>query len=181
MLENQAIDFQKYIDQLNQDRKEAEKRSLAMEQRLMDDAREREQRSQEREQRSREERKSLEERLTANAVQMEERLNANAVKMEERLNANMTQLNVNSSKMEERINTNMAQFATSVVQMEERINTNAERIEGKIDNFVAETKESLRESRTANRWFIGFNIAALIGIAGIIITLINILINGNGM
>ncbi|MCL1994936.1 MAG: hypothetical protein FWG63_01870 [Defluviitaleaceae bacterium] len=104
-----TIDFREYIDRLEQDRrdmekrlteeaKEREQRTIAMEQRLMDDAREREQRS-------REERKEL---------------------------------------------------------------------ENKIDTFVAETK-------TANRWFIGFNIAALIGVAGIIITLINILINGNGI
>ena len=152
MLEKQDIDFQKYIDRLEQDRREMEKRladdarereqrSLEMERRLADDAREREQRSRE-----------VEQRLTASAVQTEERINA----MEERINAN-------------------------AIQMEERLNANAERIEGKIDSFVAETKETLREAKVANRWFIGLNIAALIGATTIIIAFVNLLVNGNGM
>ncbi|MCL1996943.1 MAG: hypothetical protein FWG63_12100 [Defluviitaleaceae bacterium] len=136
MLEKQAIDFQKYIDRLEQDRREAEKRSLALEQRLMDDAREHEQRS-------RKERKALEERLTANAVQMEKRLNAN-----------------------------IAQLTANAIKMEERLNANSEKIKRKIDSFV------IADTKTANRWFIGLNIAVIIGATTIIIAFVNLLANG---
>lgn len=147
-----TIDFRQYVERLDQDRKEAEKRSLALEKRLvddakerekrslalekrlMDDAKEREQRSQEREQRSREESKALEERFDGKFTQMEQRLSETTQQLKEH-----------------------------AVQMER-----------KIDKSIIDTKITLR-------WFIGIVVALVTGATGIIIAFINLLVNGNGM
>ena len=157
MPEKQAIDFQKYIDRLEQDRREMEKR-------LTDDAREREQRSLEHEQRSREERKALEKRNLESEQRNREELKA---------------LEKRNLESEQRSREERKALEERAVKMEERLNANAERIENKIDSFVAETKESLREAKVANRWFIGLNIAVIIGATTIIIAFVNLLVNGS--
>ena len=162
------IDFKMYIDRLEHDRIESEKRSLALEQRLTANAekmeqrireerialeqrnQEREQRNQEREQRIREEHLALEQRNQEREQRNQER--------EQRIREEHLAL-------EQRLTENAA-------KMEERFNANAVRMESKIDNFVKETK-------TSNRWFFALNTAALISVAGIIIAFINLLVNGN--
>ena len=115
-----TIDIQRYIDRLDQDRRDTEQR------------------------------------LNASITQVEQRLNESIVQVEQRLNESIAQTNVN------------------IVQTEQRLESKIDKLEGKIDTFVAETK-------TAHKWLIGIVVGSMVSATGVILTVINLLINGNGM
>ena len=107
-----VMDFQKYIDHLEQDRREMEKR-------LADDAKEREEHN-------REERAALEKRLADDAKEREERLAANIEKMEERNREERAAL-------EKRL-------ADDAKEREQRLNASIAQTNAKIDSLATETK-----------------------------------------